>query len=138
MSVSDLAAWVVTGSSVGIGGGLWLLVRGFGAYRRAERVGDVATSSIGALAVGEVRVSGTVEKAELGLASALQSRECVYYRCRVHAGEGRSRRTVLSEERAVGFRVRDASGAIRVFPRVRPGTCRPPSPTTTGSPATFR
>lgn len=90
---------------------------GFGAYRRSERVADVATSQIGALAVGQVRVSGTVEPAEVRLVSALQSRDCVYYRSRVREAEGRSRRTVLGEERAVGFRVRDASGTIRVFPR---------------------
>jgi hypothetical protein len=80
-------------------------------------VGNIATSSIGTLAVGEVRISGRVEPAELTLVSALQSRACVYYRARIRERDDRHERTVLDEERAVGFRVRDASGAIRVFPR---------------------
>ncbi|MDP9482011.1 MAG: hypothetical protein M3P84_02180, partial [Chloroflexota bacterium] len=39
------------------------------------------------------------------------------YRARVSESSGRSERTILDEERAVGFRVRDASGKVRVFPR---------------------
>ncbi len=108
---------VVAASIVGLAAGLWLLVRGLSAYRRATAIADVGTSAIGSLAVGEVRVSGTVEPAELSLVSPLQSRSCVYYRSRVLAQEGRAQRTVLDEERAVGFRVRDGSGEVRVFPR---------------------
>ncbi len=115
--VSDLSALAFGGSIAGIAGGLSLLVHGFAGYRRASRVADVATSRIASLAVGEVRVSGRVEPAELTLVSPLQSRTCVYYRAHVHQGEGRNRRTVLDDERAVGFRIRDESGAIRVFPR---------------------
>jgi hypothetical protein len=60
-----------------------------------------------------------IEPAELTLISLLQSIPCVYYRSNVgHAGEVS---TVdlgdLEEERSVGFRVRDETGTIRVFPR---------------------
>ncbi|HET7473423.1 MAG TPA: hypothetical protein VFJ71_09880 [Candidatus Limnocylindrales bacterium] len=49
--------------------------------------------------------------------SPLQSAECVYYRSLItEAGEGDGR-DVFREDRAVGFRVRDPSGSIRVFPR---------------------
>ena len=115
--MSDVASFLISGSIAGIGGGLWLLVQGFGGYRRAGRVADTGTSRIATLAVGEVRVTGRVEPAELALTSPLQSRRCVYFRSQVRQQQGRSTRTALDEERAVGFRVRDDSGAIRVFPR---------------------
>lgn len=115
--VSDPVSFLLSGSLVGIGGGLWLLVRGFGGYRRAGRVADTGTSRIASLAVGEVRVTGRVEPAELALVSPLQSRSCVYFRAKIRQQQGRSTRTVLDDERAVGFRVHDGSGAIRVFPR---------------------
>ena len=105
------------GSVLGIAFGLAILVQGMAGQRRAARIGDIATSTISAMAVGEVRVSGVVEPAEVTLVSALQSRPCVYYRAKVSESEGRSERTVLDEERAVGFHVRDASGEVRVFPR---------------------
>jgi len=116
-AMSDLSTFVLGGSVAGIGGGLYLLVNGFGGYRRAGRVADTATSRIATLAVGEVRVTGRVEPAELTLVSPLQSRTCVYYRARVREGDDRHERTVLDEERAVGFRVRDDTGSLRVFPR---------------------
>jgi hypothetical protein len=100
--------------AVGIGAGTVLLVRGFGGYRSAIRVGDTSTSRISSLAAGEVRVTGTVEAAEVALTSPLQSRDCVWYRAHIDAGQ---ERPVFEEERAIGFRVRDASGSIRVFPR---------------------
>lgn len=115
--MSDLESLLLFASIGGIAGGLILLARGFAGYRRAGRVADTVTSSIGTLAVGEVRVSGLVEPAELTLLSPVQSRTSVYYRARIREREGRSERTILDEERAVGFRVRDATGAIRVFPR---------------------
>ena len=102
---------------LGLVGGLWLLVRGFGGYRTAGRIADTATSTISALAAGEVRVSGIVEPAELTLVSLLQSEPCVYYRASIGtAGDGIGDGDVV-EERSVGFRVRDASGSVRVFPR---------------------
>jgi hypothetical protein len=104
------------GSSLGIAFGLVLLARGMAGQRRAARIGDTASSTISGIAVGEVRVSGVVEPAEITLTSPLQSRACVYYRARVKESHGDSERTVLDEERAVGFRVRDASGTVRVFP----------------------
>ena len=79
---------------------------------------DIATSSIDAIAAGEVRVSGVVEPAELTLVSLLQSRQCVYYRATVgDAGERRRPDPGYTEERSIGFRVRDESGSLRVFPR---------------------
>lgn len=102
---------------MGLVGGLWLLARGFGSYRTAGRITDTATSTISALAVGEVRVSGIIEPAELTLISLLQSVPCVAYRSMVDVdGESLGEGDVL-EERSVGFRVRDASGSLRVFPR---------------------
>ena len=100
----------------GIVGGLVLLVRGFGAYRTAGLIEGTSTSTVTSLAVGEVRVTGVVEPAELSLVSPLQSMPCVYYRSSIHQSSGRDSRTVLEEERAVGFRVRDSSGSVRVFP----------------------
>lgn len=87
--------------------------------RRAARIGDTASSTIESIAVGEVRVSGQVVPAELTLTSPLQSRDCVWYRARVDEDEGRYERTILDEERAVGFRVRDgaaSSGSSRAEP----------------------
>ena len=101
-------------AALGVVGGIVLLFRGFGGYRSAIRVGDTSTSRISSLAAGEVRLTGTVEPAEVTLTSPLQDRECVWYRSRVDAGE---ERPVFEEERAIGFRIRDASGTIRVFPR---------------------
>jgi hypothetical protein len=97
--------------------GLVLLVRGFAGYRAAHRISGTSTSRISALAIGEVLVSGVAEPLELTLVSPLQSAPCLYYRARVReAGDGDGR-DLFAEERAVGFRVRDASGAVRVFPR---------------------
>jgi hypothetical protein len=101
-------------ASLGVVGGVVLLLRGFGGYRAAMRVGDTSTSRISSLAAGEVRLTGTIETAEVSLTSPLQDRECVWYRSRVDAGEDRP---VFEEERAIGFRIRDESGTIRVFPR---------------------
>jgi hypothetical protein len=101
-------------ATLGIVGGIVLLVRGLGGYRSAITVGDTSTSRISSLAAGEVRLTGTIEPAEVTLTSPLQARECVWYRSRVSADEDRP---LFEEERAIGFRVRDASGAIRVFPR---------------------
>jgi hypothetical protein len=100
----------------GVLAGLGLLWRGFFGFRSAIRIGDTSTSRIATLAAGEVRVTGTVEVAEVTLVSPLQSRDCVWYRAKVRA-TGRNERDLYEEERGVGFRVRDGSGSIRVFPR---------------------
>jgi hypothetical protein len=102
--------------AAGIAGGLALLWRGFGGFRSAVRIGDTGTSRIASLAAGEVRITGAVERAEVTLVSPLQSRDCVWYRASIRS-TGRNERELFDEERAVGFRVRDASGSIRVFPR---------------------
>jgi hypothetical protein len=109
----------------GLVAGLWLLVRGMAGYRDATRMGDTATSRIASLAAGEAQISGVIEPAELTLVSPLQSRSCVYYRSTIDAtGDGPDVVQDIvelgrdfHEERAVGFRVRDATGDIRVFPR---------------------
>ena len=103
-------------AAAGIVAGLVLLFRGFAGNRAAGRISGTSTSRIASLAVGEVLVSGTAEPIELTLVSPLQSVPCIYYRSRVTEGRDDSRRDVFKEERAVGFRVRDASGAVRVFP----------------------
>jgi hypothetical protein len=104
-------------AAVGVVVGLVLLVRGFSGYRAARRISGTSTSRISALAVGEVLVSGTAEPLELTLVSPLQSAACLYYRSRVREASDGDGRDIFAEERAVGFRVRDASGAVRVFPR---------------------
>ncbi|HET9614882.1 MAG TPA: hypothetical protein VFP22_08725, partial [Candidatus Limnocylindrales bacterium] len=106
---------VVAALAAGVIAGLALLIRGFAGYRTADRIGGIAPSRIASLAVGEVLVTGTAETIELTLVSPLQSAPCLYYRSRV---TDRSERggVVFREERAVGFRVRDETGAIRVFP----------------------
>lgn len=109
----------VTGlAGVGVAVGLVLLARGFGGYRTLIRVADISTSPIASIAAGEVRVSGVIEPAELTLVSLLQSVSCVYYRSVVGAGEGSATAEGgYTEERSVGFTVRDATGTLRVFPR---------------------
>ena len=105
--------------AVAVGGlvaGLVLLVRGIPGYRAAARIGDTATSRIASLAVGEALVSGTVVPAELTLVSALQSAPCVFYRSSITTDDDRIASS-YHDERAVGFRIRDATGELRVFPR---------------------
>ncbi|MEK6720849.1 MAG: hypothetical protein AABZ33_09290 [Chloroflexota bacterium] len=104
-------------SVAGVAVGLLLLWRGFTGYRTAARIGGTSTSRIASIAAGEVRISGTVEAAEVALVSPLQSATSVYYRARISAGSGTDNSTAFDEERAVGFAVRDGTGAIRVFPR---------------------
>lgn len=101
----------------GVVGGLLLLVRGFGGYREAARISDTSPSRIVSIAVGEVLVSGVVEPAELTLVSPLQSATCVFYRSRIVESGDDEGSTVFREEAAVGFRIRDESGELRVFPR---------------------
>lgn len=101
----------------GVVGGLVLLGRGFAGYRDAARISDTSPSRIVSIAVGEVLVSGVVEPAELTLVSPLQSQPCVYYRSRIVDASDDDGSTVFREEAAVGFRVRDDSGDLRVFPR---------------------
>jgi hypothetical protein len=113
--VTDQAG-LLAGCLAAMIGGLVLLWRGFAGYLSAARVGDTSTSRIGTVAAGEVRVTGVVEPAEVMLTSPLQGRECVWYRASVTSSrEGDS--DLLDEERGIGFRIRDGSGSIRVFPR---------------------
>jgi hypothetical protein len=101
----------------GLLAGLGLLVRGLGGYRRAGQISDTAPSRIASIAVGEVLVSGVVEAAELTLVSPLQSVDCVFYRSRIDEADSDGLGTTFREQRAVGFRIRDDSGSLRVFPR---------------------
>jgi hypothetical protein len=100
----------------GIVAGLVMLGRGLVGYREAGRVDGLATSRIASIALGEVLVTGTAEPIELTLVSPIQSRPCLYYRARISETRDGDGRDVLREERAVGFRVRDGTGAVRVFP----------------------
>jgi hypothetical protein len=110
--------WITVGAAAGVIAGLWLLARGLIDYRATLRVGDTSTSTISSLAAGEVRVSGIVEPAEMTLVSLLQSAPCVCYRATIgRGGEASPVETGFVEERSCGFRVRDATGTIRVFPR---------------------
>jgi hypothetical protein len=115
----DLSSWTVAAAAAvaGIVVGIVLLVRGVSGFVSAGRIRGTSPSRISSIAVGEVLVTGAVEPAEVLLVSPLQSAECVYYRSRISdASEGEGR-DAFREERAVGFRVRDASGAVRAFPR---------------------
>ena len=104
-------------ATLGLLGGLVLLARGLGAYRAGQHVTGIGTSRVATLAAGEVRLVGTVETDVLTLVSPLQSVPSVYFRSRIREGSGDDARTVFADERAVGFRLHDASGSIRVFPR---------------------
>jgi hypothetical protein len=126
--VSDPMTVYLALCGVGVVGGVAALVRGLGGYRTGAQISGVATSPIDTLAAGEVRVTGTVEPAEVVLRSPLQNQECVWYRSRVTSSQrddaiglqdmiGLHGAGGLYEERGIGFRVRDAGGAIRVFPR---------------------
>ena len=113
-----LDLWITVGAAGGIVAGLWLLGRGLIEYRATVRVGDTSTSTITSLAAGEVRISGVVEPAEMTLVSLLQSVPCVYYRATIgRGGEISPIEDGFVEERSCGFRVRDETGSIRVFPR---------------------
>ncbi|HYH94313.1 MAG TPA: hypothetical protein VD763_14230 [Candidatus Saccharimonadales bacterium] len=114
----NVAPWIAVAASAGLLAGLWLLVRGMGGYRTAVRIGDTSTSPIATMAAGEVRISGVIEAAEVVLVSPLQSEPCVYYRAWIRDDDDVSDLDAdFHEERAVGFRVRDSSGEIRIFPR---------------------
>ncbi len=104
-------------AGAGIIVGIVLLVRGFNGYLVAGRIRGTAASRISSIAVGEVLVTGAVEPAEVLLVSPLQSAECVFYRSRIIEASDGDGRDLYRDDRAVGFRVRDASGAVRVFPR---------------------
>lgn len=103
-------------ASAGFMGGIVLFMRGLLAYRRDRLISAVATSSLASIAAGEVRVSGIVEAIGQTLVSPLRSRPCVWYRARVEES-GEKGRVLLAEERALGFRIADESGTIRVLPQ---------------------
>jgi hypothetical protein len=110
--------WVTVLAAGGVVTGLALLVRGLGEYRSTVRVGDTSTSTISSMAAGEVRISGIIEPAEMTLVSLLQGAPCVFYRASVgRGGELSEMDGAFTEERSIGFSVRDATGSIRVFPR---------------------
>ncbi len=115
---STVSWWLTLLAGAGGITGLSLLVQGLREYRASVRVGDTSTSRIGSLAAGEVRISGVVESAEMTLVSLLQSASCVYYRAVIgRGGEIALAEAGFIEERSIGFRVRDATGGIRIFPR---------------------
>jgi len=115
---SSSIGWILATSVAGVVAGLALVARGLRGYRSALQVADTSTSTISSAAAGEVRISGVIEPAELTLASLLQSVPCVYYRASIgNGGDASIPDSVYSEERSVGFRVRDSTGSLRVFPR---------------------
>ena len=101
----------------GLLAGLGLLGRGLVDWRRGTRVAAIAPSRVESVAAGEAALVGTVEPGPVTLVSPLQSRPCVYYRARVREDRGDEHRTILAEERGVGFVLRDATGTIPVLPR---------------------
>jgi hypothetical protein len=112
------SVWLTAFAGFGVVAGLVLLGRGMRDYRSLLQVADTSTSTISSIAAGEVRISGTIEPAEMTLVSLLQSAPCVYYRSTVgNGGDARVADSGYTEERSIGFQVRDASGSIRVFPR---------------------
>jgi hypothetical protein len=110
--------WITVFAAGGVVAGLTLLGRGLIAYRSTVRVGDTSTSTVSSMAAGEARISGVIEVAEMTLVSLLQSAPCVYYRATIGpGGEISPVERGFTEERSIGFRVRDLTGSIRVFPR---------------------
>ena len=99
--------------------GLELFRRGLGGYRTADRIADTSTSTISSIAVGEVRIAGTIEPAEVLLVSALQSVRCVYFRSTIDEGREDEWDGDVVEELSVGFRVRDAWGPSGSFHAAR-------------------
>jgi hypothetical protein len=111
-------SWIELGSGAGVVAGLGLVLRGLTSYRSALLVADTSTSTISSAAAGEVRICGVIEPAELTLVSLLQSAPCVYYRAEIgRGGDVSIPDSSFTEERSVGFRVRDWTGSLRVFPR---------------------
>ena len=111
-------SWIQAASGAGVLAGLWLVLRGLSAYRSGLLVADTASSTIASAAAGEIRVSGVIEPAELTLVSLLQSAPCVYYRASIgNGGDASIADSDYTEERSVGFNVRDSTGSLRVFPR---------------------
>jgi hypothetical protein len=113
--MDDSLGFVLGLAMMGLIGGIVLFARGLVAYRRDRLISAVATSSLDALAAGEVRVSGLVQAIDQLLTSPIQSRPCVWYRARIES-TGDNRRVLLDEERAVHFRITDDLGQIRVAP----------------------
>ena len=87
--MTNAPALVIVAAVAGISGGLFLLVRGLGAYRAGEAVRGTGTSRIASLAAGEVRLVGTIEPGPVTLVSPLQSVPCVYYHARILEDRGR-------------------------------------------------
>lgn len=102
--------------AAGLVGGIALFVRGLVAYRRDRLISSVATSTLDAIAAGEVRVTGVVEPIDQTLISPLQSKPCVWYRSRIET-TGDNSRVIFDEEKSQEFRLRGANGEIRVVPR---------------------
>ena len=116
--VSSSAEWILVASIAGLVAGLVLLARGLSSFRTALLVSDTSTSSISSAAAGEVRISGVIEPAELTLVSFLQCTPCVYYHSTIgKGGDATLPDSRFAEERSVGFRVRDSTGSLRIFPR---------------------
>jgi hypothetical protein len=111
-------SWILAASIAGLLAGLGLLARGLSSYRTSLLVMDTSTSTISSVAAGEVRITGIIEAAELTLVSLLQGAPCVYYHASIgNGGDGSLPDASVSEERSVGFAVRDATGSLRIFPR---------------------
>lgn len=100
---------------VGLVFGAGMLARGLVAYRRGAVVASIATSHVDSLAVGEVRLTGTVEALASTLVSALQSVPSVWYHSRVTERD-QSEKVLLDEQRTVDFLLRDDTGTVRVVP----------------------
>jgi hypothetical protein len=79
-------------------------------------VADTSSSAVGSIAAGEVRISGTIEMAETTLVSPIEHVPCVYFRTTRETGRDPLTDRDSTDERSIGFRVRDGTGSIRVFP----------------------
>jgi hypothetical protein len=100
----------------GFVGGLAMFARGLVAYRRDRLVSSVATSSIEAIAAGEVRITGEVVIDGSVLVSPIQSKPCVWYRSKID-DTSENGGVILNEERAQHFFIDDGTSRIRVVPR---------------------
>ena len=116
--LTHATGFLVASAVAGVAIGLFLLVRGLRAYRAGEPVRGTGTSRIESLAAGR-GPPGRDDRGRPGgprLASPERALACTTAPGSWRTG-GQDRATILDEERAVGFRLRDATGSLRVFPR---------------------
>jgi hypothetical protein len=98
-----------------------LLVITYGVHTRSQLLRNTPTSAVGSMAVGGVRLEGTVEAAEGTLTAPLTGEECVVVGYRVREYKRamslqKEWRTVEAGTLAVPFYLHDGTGGVLVTP----------------------